>query len=207
METARRSLGFLTKLLAGVVVLYALGFLVFAGSLPHRPEKVAHADGIVALTGGDARLDTAVALLEHGAGKRLLITGVHPAITKPEIKQLAHGGRKFDCCADLDFAAEDTRGNAAEAAGWVKAHRYKSLILVTANYHMPRSLAEFSADMPGVRLEPYPVEPEGVDFAAWWRDAHTIRLLQVEYVKYLASFVLNRFISQDVPATDTRRRG
>jgi uncharacterized SAM-binding protein YcdF (DUF218 family) len=207
METARRSLGFLTKLLAGVVVLYALGFLVFAGSLPRRPEKVAHADGIVALTGGDARLDTAVSLLEHGAGKRLLITGVHPAITKPEIKQLAHGGRKFDCCADLDFAAEDTRGNAAEAAGWVKAHRYKSLILVTANYHMPRSLAEFSADMPGVRLEPYPVEPEGVDFAAWWRDAHTIRLLQVEYVKYLASFVLNRFISQDVPATDNRRRG
>jgi uncharacterized SAM-binding protein YcdF (DUF218 family) len=207
METARRSLGFLTKLLAGVVVLYALGFLVFAGSLPHRPEKVAHADGIVALTGGDARLDTAVALLEHGAGKRLLITGVHPAITKPEIKQLAHGGRKFDCCADLDFAAEDTRGNAAEAAGWVKAHRYKSLILVTANYHMPRSLAEFSADMPGVRLEPYPVEPEGVDFAAWWRDARTIRLLQVEYVKYLASMVLNRFISQDVPATDNRRRG
>ena len=200
-------MGFLTKLLAGVVVLYALGFLVFAGSLPHRPEKVAHADGIVALTGGDARLDTAVALLEHGAGKRLLITGVHPAITKPEIKQLAHGGRKFDCCADLDFAAEDTRGNAAEAAGWVKAHRYKSLILVTANYHMPRSLAEFSADMPGVRLEPYPVEPEGVDFAAWWRDARTIRLLQVEYVKYLASMVLNRFISQDVPATDNRRRG
>jgi uncharacterized SAM-binding protein YcdF (DUF218 family) len=207
METARRSLGFLTKLLAGVVVLYALGFLVFAGSLPHRPEKVAHADGIVALTGGDARLDTAVSLLEHGAGKRLLITGVHPAITKPEIKQLAHGGRKFDCCADLDFAAEDTRGNAAEAAGWVKAHRYKSLILVTANYHMPRSLAEFSADMPGVRLEPYPVEPEGVDFAAWWRNAHTMRLLQAEYVKYLASFVLNRFISQDVPATDTHRRG
>lgn len=200
-------MGFLTKLLAGVVVLYALGFLVFAGSLPHRPEKVAHADGIVALTGGDARLDTAVSLLEHGAGKRLLITGVHPAITKPEIKQLAHGGRKFDCCADLDFAAEDTRGNAAEAAGWVKAHRYKSLILVTANYHMPRSLAEFSADMPGVRLEPYPVEPEGVDFAAWWRDARTIRLLQVEYVKYLASMVLNRFISQDVPATDNRRRG
>lgn len=200
-------MGFLTKLLAGVALLYALGFLVFAGSLPHRPEKVAHADGIVALTGGDARLDTAVALLEHGAGKRLLITGVHPAITKPEIKQLAHGGRKFDCCADLDFAAEDTRGNAAEAASWVKAHGYKSLILVTANYHMPRSLAEFSADMPGVRLEPYPVEPEGVDFAAWWRDVHTIRLLQVEYVKYLASFVLNRFISQDVPATDTRRRG
>jgi len=207
LETAKSSLGFLTKLLAGLALVYALGFLLFASTLPHRPQAVAHADAIVALTGGDARLDTAVDLLEHGAGKRLLITGVHPAITKPEIKQLAHGGRKFDCCADLDFAAEDTRGNAAEAAAWVKAHRYKSLILVTANYHMPRSLAEFTTDMPGVRIEPYAVEPEGVDFAGWWRDAHTIRLLQAEYAKYLASLVLNRFISQDVPATDARRRG
>jgi hypothetical protein len=44
-----------------------------------------------------------------------------------------------------------------------------------------------------------------VDFAGWWRDAHTIRLLQAEYAKYLASLVLNRFISQDIP--DKSRHG
>jgi uncharacterized SAM-binding protein YcdF (DUF218 family) len=145
-----------------------------------------------------------VRLLERGAARRLLITGVHPSITKPEIKELAHGGRRFDCCADLDFTAEDTRENAAEAAGWVKAHRFKSLILVTANYHMPRSMAEFSADMPDVKLEPYPVEPDGVDFKAWWRNPHTVRLLHAEYAKYLASLVLNRFIPAGTPPSERR---
>jgi len=206
LETAKRSLVYVARVLLGAVLVYILGFLVFAATLPHRPSSVARADAIVALTGGDARLDTAVRLLEHGAAKRLLITGVHPSITKPEIKEIAHGGRKFDCCADLDFAAEDTRENAAEAAGWMKTHRFKSLILVTANYHMPRSLAEFSTDMPGVKIEPYPVEPDGVDFKAWWRSPHTVRLLHAEYAKYLATFVLNRFISQDT-ASSGRRSG
>src|SRR5438045_1956180 len=200
LETAKRSLVYVARVLLGAVLVYILGFLVFAATLPHRPSSVARADAIVALTGGDARLDTAVRLLEHGAAKRLLITGVHPSITKPEIKEIAHGGRKFDCCADLDFAAEDTRENAAEAAGWMRQHRFGSLILVTANYHMPRSLAEFSAEMPQVRLVPYPVEPEGANWAHWWRNPRTVRLLHAEYAKYLASLVLDRFLPAKAPA-------
>lgn len=177
------------------ILAYGMGFIVFAMTLPHRPAGVTQADAIVTLTGGDDRLDTAVRLLEQGKAKRLLITGVHPSITKPELKEVAHGGARFDCCADLDFAAEDTRENAAEAAGWMRTHRFRSLILVTANYHMPRSMAEFSADMPKVKIVPYPVEPEGANWEHWWRNPHTVRLLHAEYAKYLASLVLDRFIS------------
>ncbi len=177
------------------ILAYGLGFILFAMTLPHRPAGVAQADAIVTLTGGDDRLDTAVRLLEQGKAKRLLITGVHPSITKPELKEVAHGGARFDCCADLDFAAEDTRENAAEAAGWMRTHRFRSLILVTANYHMPRSLSEFRAVMPKVTLVPYPVEPQGANWEHWWRNPHTVRLLQAEYAKYLASLVLDRFIS------------
>ncbi len=202
METAKKSATFVARVLLVALLAYGAGFFVFAATLPHKPASIGKADAIVALTGGDARLDTAVRLLEHGAAKRLLITGVHRTITKPEIKQVAHGGRKFDCCADLDFAAEDTRDNAAEAAGWMKAHHYKSLILVTANYHMPRSLAEFSADMPHVKVKPYPVEPDGVDFKAWWRNPHTVRLLHAEYAKYLATLVVNRFVTPNAARTD-----
>lgn len=187
------------------ILVYCVGFLVFAMTLPRRAVSVVKADAIVTLTGGDSRLDTAVRLLEQGRAKRLLITGVHPSITKPEIKQVAHGGPRFDCCVDLDFAAEDTRENAAEAAIWMRSNRFRSLILVTANYHMPRSLAEFSADMPNVKLIPYPVEPEGIDFSKWWRNPHAVRLLHAEYAKYLASLVIDRFISRDT-GTDRQRR-
>jgi uncharacterized SAM-binding protein YcdF (DUF218 family) len=194
LETVRKSLAYIGRIVLVAILAYCLGFLAFAMTLPHRPAGVPHADAIVTLTGGDARLDTAVRLLEQGAAKRLLITGVHPSITKPEIKDIAHGGQRFDCCADLDFAAEDTRENASEAAAWIRAHKFRSLILVTANYHMPRSLSEFSAAMPKVKIIAYPVEPEGANWAHWWRNPHTVRLLHAEYAKYLASLVLDRFI-------------
>ena len=186
---------FLLRAAAVLLVAYAAGFVVFAAELSKTPPAIRRADGIVALTGGDARLDAAVALFEHGVGERLLISGVHATTTKAELKKLSHGGARFDCCADLGFAAADTRGNAAEAAAWAKAHRYKSLVLVTSNYHMPRAEAEFATAMPDVKIEPYPVDPEDIDLHHWWRDVHALRLLQTEYAKYLASLVLTAVAS------------
>lgn len=181
------------RLAALAAIAYAIGFVVFAATLPRTAARVDGADGIVALTGGGARLDAAVALFERGVGKRLLITGVHSTTTKEDLKRIAHGGPRFDCCTDLGFQAENTRGNATEAARWARAHHYHRLVIVTASYHMPRSLTEFAAEMPDVKLEPYPVEPEGIDFAAWWRDPRAAGLLQAEYAKYLATLVLTRF--------------
>src|SRR5476651_1773454 len=113
--------GFLTALIL-VALVYALGFVLFVSSLPMTPAEMPRADGIVALTGGNERLDHADALLEGGAGKRLLISGVAPATSKEVLKNLIHAGRRFDCCADLGYGAEDTRGNAAEAADWARGH-------------------------------------------------------------------------------------
>jgi uncharacterized SAM-binding protein YcdF (DUF218 family) len=179
----------LWKIAAAIFGLYLAGFAVFVISLPRTPRGHVHADGIVALTGGDTRLDAAEALLEQGAGKRLLISGVYSANTKSELRRLVHGGARFDCCADLGFHAMSTRGNAAEAASWARAHNYRSLVIVTANYHMPRSLREFAAQMPDMRLLPYPVDEEDVDLDAWWNNYHTLRVLHLEYVKYLGSVV------------------
>jgi uncharacterized SAM-binding protein YcdF (DUF218 family) len=181
---ARNSAWTLILVLVG---LYLAGFVLFVLSLPKTPSHAVHADGIVALTGGDERLDAAEALLEQGAGKRLLISGVHSAITKSDVRRLVHGGSRFDCCADLGFSAMSTRGNAEEAAAWAREHRYHSLIVVTADYHMLRSLREFSTQMPDMRLLPYPVEQDDVDIAEWWSDPHTLRILHIEYAKYLGS--------------------
>jgi uncharacterized SAM-binding protein YcdF (DUF218 family) len=188
-----RSGGFLLKAVGALIAAYVLGFLLFAVSLPETPDHIPPADGIVVLTGGGARVDKAEELLESGAGRRLLISGVNASTTKEQLKLLVHGGDRFNCCADLGFTAADTRGNATEAAAWVAKHHYHSLIVVTANYHMRRSMAEFSADMPGVRLEAYPVAPEGLNMSQWWRDPRALRLLHSEYAKFLASLVLTAF--------------
>ncbi|HEX3429853.1 MAG TPA: YdcF family protein [Rhizomicrobium sp.] len=177
------------RVLLGLLVAYLIGFAVFVTELPGRPPAGVHADAIVALTGGEERLDTAVALFEHGVGKRLLITGVYANMTKGRLQPMLHGGRRFDCCADLGFTATNTHGNAMETARWVRAHHFQSLVVVTANYHMPRSLTEFSAAMPGVRLVAYPV-PEIVAARHWWLDPARVKTLQYEYAKYLGSVAL-----------------
>jgi uncharacterized SAM-binding protein YcdF (DUF218 family) len=164
--------------------LYGLGFALFVGSLPRPGSAPAKgADAIVALTGEGGRLAPAVSLLEQGGGKRLLITGVNQATSKRDLRDLLEdAGAAFDCCADLGFAATDTRGNAREAAEWARAHDYRSLVVVTNSYHMPRSLAEFSAKMPDVELIPFPVRSE-LDPTPW----QSLRRLHAEYAKYLAS--------------------
>ena len=173
----------LVWIISAAVIAALAGFVAFVASLP-KPEDatVKPADGIVALTGEGRRLLPAMDLLEKGLGRRLLITGVNPA-SKGALRSVLHGGALFDCCVDLGFAALDTRGNAQETASWARRHRYSSLIIVTADYHMPRSLVEFGSEMPGVKLTAYPV-PD-YDNSVF----QTARRLGGEYFKYLASSV------------------
>ena len=94
--------------------------------------------------------------------------------------------RLYDCCVDLGFQAADTIGNARETAGWAHAKGYRSLIVVTSDFHMPRAMLELKSAMPDVRLTPYPVRSSEFDVSHWWRTGDATRLLAVEYCKYLA---------------------
>ena len=177
---------FLTALIL-VAVAYGLAFFLWVSLLPPITDEKPDADGIVVLTGGGPRLDTAMALFEGGVGKRLLISGVSPTTTRDTVKDVAHGEARFDCCADIGYAAQDTRGNAAEAAEWARNHNFRSIVVVTARYHMPRAMHEFSTAMPDITMLPYPVDQDGIDLSGWWRHPQTAQLLHREFVKYLAS--------------------
>ena len=186
MGRLERSAVLLKWIVIALVGLYLAGFVIFASNLPQKPRDLAHVQGVVALTGGGSRLDVAVALFEKGVGERLLISGVNPQATRDELKKLAHGKKRFDCCADLGYAAENTFGNAKEAAAWARFHHFDRILLVTARYHMPRSVAEFRDVMPGATIIAYPVDPE----KPWWKDLRGLRVLHSEYAKYLAVSVL-----------------
>ncbi len=125
-------------------------------------------------------------LLAEGKGKRVLITGVYRATTKEELKKLAsEGGQYFACCVDIDKEARNTIDNATETAEWVAQHRFRSVIVVTSNYHMPRALAELGRVMPSVVLIAYPVIDKNVYLERWWTYPGTTKLLMSEYLKYL----------------------
>jgi uncharacterized SAM-binding protein YcdF (DUF218 family) len=169
-----------------LAALWAAGLVAFVAALPRGLEEIQAADGIVVLTGGADRLDVAMGLLNDHKGKRLLISGVHPDTTREDIRQLVGASvMRFDCCVDLDRTALNTNGNAVETARWARGHDYSSLIVVTASYHMPRSLLEFQQEMPDVALVPMPVFPDKVSIDEWWHKPMTARLLVSEYTKYL----------------------
>lgn len=175
---------------AGVALFaFLAGFAVFTERTTRHvpPDPVPRADGVVALTGGGgARLAAGVALLDAGAADRLLITGVNPSTTDEDVRRLANGDAGlFDCCVDIDRAARTTVGNAQEAAAWARAHGYASLIVVTSDFHMPRTLIELRHALGGATLHAYPVRRADIVGRPWWRDPVAMRRLVVEYLKYL----------------------
>ena len=168
---------------------FVLGFVLFTASATRDvPARPAPADAIVVLTGGGQRIEEAARLLANGYGKRLLISGVNHRSSREDVQRLTRlDSQLFRCCVDLGYSALDTAGNAEEAMRWSEDQRYTSLIVVTASYHMPRSLAEIARALPGVRLVPYPVRPKSWRADPWYLNWSAWRVLVAEYLKFIPS--------------------
>jgi len=194
-------------LLAALALLYAGGLLVFMDMVARQqePGREARSDGIVVLTGGSARLATAIRLLHEGRAERMLISGAGPGVTRASIGQAMQQAlgdpdparqidmtQLMDCCVDVGFEAGDTAGNAVEAAAWAAGKNFQSLRLVTANYHLPRALVEFRRRMPEITILPHPVRPDFLRVENWWRQRSAGLFLVGEYTKYIAALVRAR---------------
>jgi uncharacterized SAM-binding protein YcdF (DUF218 family) len=196
MKTAGRKRRVVLTSLLALALAYALGLIWFVAGLERNSSEAKSADAIVALTGGDARLSKAMELLSNGRGKRLLISGVHGDVTRDQLYAQIGGQRElFDCCVDLGLSADSTIGNAQEAASWARDNGYKSVILVTAAYHMPRSKMELAAAMPDIQLISQPVFPEDLKTKNWWSDRLSATVIVVEYTKLL--FAWTRLAAAD----------
>ncbi|MBR0691713.1 YdcF family protein [Bradyrhizobium lablabi] len=189
--------------LALAFVVAAVGFVGFLSQL--RGVEVSpprNADGIVVLTGGSSRVSDAMELLSAGYGKRLLISGVHPTNDASDIsRSLPDSQRLINCCVDLDHSAVNTRSNAAQTRRWVRERGFKSLIVVTSNYHMPRAIVELSHAMPDVTLIPFSVIGDKWRDEPWWTSGATFRLLLSEYAKYVAAEVRVRLADAGLDLT------
>lgn len=178
--------------LAVAFVSAGIGFVAFLSQVRGVESQPAHsADGIVVLTGGSSRVSDAMELLAAGYGKRLLISGVHPTNAASDISRSLPDSHQalLNCCVDLDRSAVNTRSNAAETRRWAHERGFKSLIVVTSNYHMPRAIVELSHAMPDVELIPFAVVGDKWRDEPWWTGGGTLRLLLSEYIKYVAAEV------------------
>ena len=181
----RRWPGVLAALLA--MGAWAGGLAWFAGEMPQTANEEAPAtDAVVVLTGGTRRLAAGLEILARGEAKKLLVSGVHPDVVKAEIAGADNRLQALaECCLTLGYEAADTVGNAGEAARWMRREGFGSLVLVTATYHMPRSLTEFRRALPEARIVAYPVFPENFKRDQWWRWPGSAALVVIEYHKYM----------------------
>ncbi len=189
-----RGLGRLVALLLLIGAVWSGGLFWFVGSIPREPpatgslEALEHTDAIVVLTGGSGRLSAGLELLKAGVAKKLFVSGVYESVDVKELLSLSQlSPDRVECCIVLGYAADNTVGNAFETADWMLEQGYRSLRLVTANYHMRRSLLEFAMAAPNTTVVPHAVAPPNVHLTDWWMWPGTASLLVNEYNKYLVA--------------------
>ena len=146
-----------------LLILYALGFLLFGVTLgAPASSDTATTDAIVVITGGEGRIEHAVEMLGQRQGKRLLIAGADPSVTKEDLVRRLGGRRRLvQCCVDLGSESVDTRSNAEEARRWLAKNKYRSARLITSDWHMRRAAYEFGRQLDGqVTIVPDAVKSE-----------------------------------------------
>ena len=179
---------------AVLAAIFISGLQYFVLNLPRHVESPTRkSDGIVVITGGQQRLDAGLKLLAAGTASKLLISGVGNGLNKVilanDLKLNQTQRDLLMCCAELEFGARDTLGNARAARHWAGNNHLASLYLVTANYHMPRAKLAFKREMPHIDLYYWPVSPDDLQINSWWKDPGLVRLLAREYAKFLAEII------------------
>ena len=143
-----------------LLLLYLIGFVLFAFTLGKpAPASTEPTDAAIVLTGGSGRIEHALDVVRQGKAKRLLVAGADPAVRKRDLaERIPHSAPLLKCCVDLGSESVDTRSNAEEAGRWLAKHRFRSIRLITSDWHMRRARYEFRKVLKG----DYVVVPDAV---------------------------------------------
>lgn len=164
------------RFFSALVLIWLLGFVWFSLFLP-QPLGDWRTEGIVVFTGGPHRIDRALDLLQDGQAQRALISGVGRDVRNIDLaEEYNRPIALFDCCVALGREAADTRGNGLEVAGWVRRRNYKSIRLVTTDWHMRRARYEVERALPDDVTVVVDAVPSRPSFATLWREYHKLLL-------------------------------
>ncbi len=183
-------LGHITYIILGILFalfIWGSGFLIFIYSLNKpMPEMNRNMDAIIILTGGSNRIKQGVELFKKGLSDKVFISGVYK---DTNLKDLISDYKDLECCIELGYKAKDTLGNAIETRDWIAGKDIKSIILVTANYHIKRSMLEFTRVNKELEIIPYPIKPASSNGVEWWRNKKSIMIIINEYNKFIGALL------------------
>jgi uncharacterized SAM-binding protein YcdF (DUF218 family) len=192
---------FLLSIVVIAAITWSAALVWFVQAMPqHSAAASIKTDAIIVLTGGSGRVERGLAMLADQAAPVLLISGVGQHVTLHQMLA-AHTNQSVrqqiltrEPASEivLDYVAATTQSNAQLASEFVQQRQVKSVRLITAHYHMPRSLLEFEAAMPTLDIIADPVFPDGFQRDQWWRHDNTRHLVFSEFYKYFAALLLRK---------------
>lgn len=187
--------GWVVSAVTAAAVLFTGGLFVFASWVNRTPQDTATVtQALIVLTGGTERVAAAVELLKQGMAERLFISGVNKKVDWVLLAQTINElPEQLSDRITLGHVACNTRQNALESKNWLERNSFKTARLVTASYHMPRSLSEFNDVMPDMTIIPHPIFPHTVKHDEWWKWPGTFMLITSEYVKFIVVGVKHIF--------------
>lgn len=176
-----------------LAVAWIAGFAVFNEKINSYPrDSQTRTDAIIALTGGKFRIGEAVRLLNRGMAPKLLISGVQENISPKDIERINAVKFSDNPQVEIENKSRNTIENAIEANEWLEKNHIQSIRLVTSNYHLPRSLEEFKARNPELKIVVHPVYSDNVS-KKWWKNSGSFCLIASEYNKFMFVYVKNYF--------------
>ena len=190
LRRGERKSRLLGRLLLLLFIVWLVGFGLFARYAASTGFRTLPSgdvyDAAIVLTGGPGRLQTAAELLRRNRVRQVLVSGVHRDVTASDLqKMLSLPQALTRCCLLIDKRAKNTWHNAEESAKWTRSINARSVVLITADYHVPRSLYLFRHELEQLSDRAVTVVPLAVETA----DPATY--LFVEYHKYLISLALH----------------
>lgn len=179
------------RVVAVVLCIWGASIGLYAWKINSYDQQVTTIpEAIVVLTGGRDRIEEGLDIMAARGCSNFFISGVNKDVSRHDILgRIQKSGNIGQCDLELGYTARNTHENAQEVLAWMKKKNFKSMVLVTAHYHMPRSLLEFQAIAPDITINPYPVYPESAEKSFFEELAHNSWLVVKEYHKYLGAWV------------------
>ena len=162
-----------------------------------QKDPINLSSNVVILTGGTNRIKEGFEVIykldkKSISNLKVLVSGTGKGFSKLSLQEKLNPNfdlRLIECCVKLDSVSQNTYSNAVETSKWVSKNNIKEILLITSNYHIPRSILEFQNKMPNLKILYYPIIPKKHQINKWLKSFETFSLIFIEYCKYIIANV------------------
>jgi uncharacterized SAM-binding protein YcdF (DUF218 family) len=178
----------LCKILFICIFSWLCGLFIFISKIPDSHElDTADTDATVILTGGALRLEEGLKFRSN----KILISGIGQGVTRSDLKKtLKNVDLEISDDVILGNIASSTFTNADETKIFMTLHNYKSMRLITSNYHMPRTRLIFSYVMPDIAIIYHPVYSENFRKDGYYISLKSLVMIVNEYNKFCGAVAI-----------------